>query len=364
MPLQWARDELVHRLGQYPELGCYPDVAALDGDEDTILVAILEQVQTLLQAEGVLLVAFGLGEGEGVVTVAHGCWEAMRGYCGQRWGAFHLVLPVIPCTIACVPLISHGVRVGRLYVRPRRRLEAAEMRLLVAMGDIAANALARRQRISEEQQMLYDITLEGWVQALSLRDNETEAHTRRVTALTLEVARAMGFAEELLVHVRRGALLHDIGKLAIPDSILRKPGALNDAEWEVMRQHPGYAYDLLAPIAFLRPALDIPLYHHEKWDGTGYPSGLQGEDIPLAARIFAVVDVWDALRSDRPYRAAWPKERVRQHIVSLSGTHFDPAVVAVFLRALGEKPALFAHTLRPEHQPYANCQSVGQSAVV
>jgi HD-GYP domain-containing protein (c-di-GMP phosphodiesterase class II) len=155
--------------------------------------------------------------------------------------------------------------------------------------------------------------------------------------MTLRLATAMGMDEEVLIHVRRGALLHDIGKLGLPDSILLKPGKLTEEEWEVMRKHPGYAYEWLSPIPFLRPALDIPYCHHEKWDGTGYPRGLKGDQIPLAARLFALVDVWDALRSDRPYRAGWPEEKVREHIRSLSGTHFDPAVVEVFLEMMDEE---------------------------
>jgi HD-GYP domain-containing protein (c-di-GMP phosphodiesterase class II) len=142
----------------------------------------------------------------------------------------------------------------------------------------------------------------------------------------------MGINEEAIVHIRRGGLLHDIGKMGIPDAILLKDGPLTAQEWEIMQRHPAYAYELLSPIKFLEPALDIPHYHHEKWDGTGYPLGLSGLDIPLAARIFAIADVYDALRSDRPYRAAWPEDKVVQHIKSLSGTHFDPVVVAAFLR--------------------------------
>ncbi|NTV62920.1 MAG: response regulator, partial [Oscillochloris sp.] len=156
----------------------------------------------------------------------------------------------------------------------------------------------------------YDATIEGWVYALDLRDKETEGHSKRVTELTVRIAQVAGVSNEELVHIRRGALLHDVGKLGIPDAILLKPGKLTDEEWTIMRQHPQYAYDMLAPIAYLRPALDIPFCHHEKWDGTGYPRGLKGDEIPLAARWFAVVDVWDALRSDRPYRQGWPEERV------------------------------------------------------
>ncbi|HLE26688.1 MAG TPA: HD-GYP domain-containing protein, partial [Anaerolineales bacterium] len=142
---------------------------------------------------------------------------------------------------------------------------------------------------------------------------------------------AMGMSDAERVHLRRGALLHDIGKMGVPDAILLKPGPLTDEEWEIMRKHPVYAYEMLLPILYLRPALEIPYYHHEKWDGTGYPHGLKGEQIPLAARIFAVVDVWDALRSDRPYRPAWPAEKVQEHIRSLAGTHFDPQVAKMFL---------------------------------
>jgi HD-GYP domain-containing protein (c-di-GMP phosphodiesterase class II) len=136
--------------------------------------------------------------------------------------------------------------------------------------------------------------------------------------------------------VRRGALLHDIGKMGIPDAILLKPDKLTDEEWAIMRQHPTLAYDMLSPIAYLRPALDIPYCHHEKWEGAGYPRGLKGEQIPLAARLFAVVDVWDALRSDRPYRPGWPEDKVREHIRALAGTHFDPEAVELFFKVLNE----------------------------
>jgi putative nucleotidyltransferase with HDIG domain len=171
----------------------------------------------------------------------------------------------------------------------------------------------------------------GWARALDLRDKETEGHSQRVTRMTVRLAQALGVPEADIVQMRRGALLHDIGKLGIPDAILQKPGPLDENEWVVMRKHPVYAYEMLAPIPFLHTALDIPYYHHEKWDGSGYPLGLAGEDIPLAARIFAVVDVWDALTNDRPYRTAWTPERALNHIQSLVGTHFDPQVVAVFV---------------------------------
>jgi HD-GYP domain-containing protein (c-di-GMP phosphodiesterase class II) len=152
-----------------------------------------------------------------------------------------------------------------------------------------------------------------------------------VTGLTLRLASEIGMTDEECVHMRRGALLHDIGKMAIPDSILLKPSALSKDEWHIMRQHPTYAHDLLAPIPFLRPALDIPFCHHECWDGSGYPRGLQGESIPMAARIFTIVDVWDALTHARPYRGAWPQAMVRDYIHSLSARQFDPAIVRAFL---------------------------------
>jgi putative nucleotidyltransferase with HDIG domain len=193
---------------------------------------------------------------------------------------------------------------------------------------------ASRQRFNIELALAYDSTLEGWARALDLRDNETEGHTLRVAQLTVRLAHAMGLRDTDLVQIRRGALLHDMGKLAVPDSIMLKPGALTDEQAEIMHRHPDYAHELLSPIGYLRPALDIPYCHHEKWNGTGYPRGLKGEDIPLAARIFAVVDVWDALRSDRPYRVAWTEERAKAYIQEQAGTHFDPEVVAAFLKML------------------------------
>jgi CHASE3 domain sensor protein len=180
----------------------------------------------------------------------------------------------------------------------------------------------------------YDATLEGWARALELRDRETEGHARRVVEMTLRLAEAAGIEGDELAHVQRGALLHDIGKIGIPDEILMKPGPLTPQEWAVVRRHPVLAYEMLSPVDFLRPALDIPYCHHERWDGSGYPRGLKGEEIPLSARLFAVVDVWDALRSERPYRPAWSEERVRAHIASLAGTHFEPAVVALFLAVM------------------------------
>jgi putative nucleotidyltransferase with HDIG domain len=241
-------------------------------------------------------------------------------------------------TYFAVPLIAKGQVKGVLETFHRTRLEPdpewlSFLETLAGQAAIAVDNAALfndLQSSNTELHLAYDTTIEGWSCALDLRDKETEGHTLRVTELTTRLARAMGINDTELVHVRRGALLHDIGKMGIPDSILLKPGPLTDEEWVIMKKHPVYALDLLSRIPYLRPALDIPYYHHEKWDGSGYPCKLKGEQIPLSARIFAVADVWDALRSDRPYRAGWPEEKARQHIISEAGKHFDPKVIEVF----------------------------------
>ena len=192
------------------------------------------------------------------------------------------------------------------------------------------------KRAHKELQEAYEETLKGWVRALDARDRETELHSRRVTLLTRSVARQAGIADQDLEDIRRGALLHDIGKIAVPDHILRKPGPLTDAEWVIMRTHPKAAYDILKPIKYLANSLDIPYCHHERWDGAGYPRGLKGDAIPLSARIFAVIDVWDALLSDRPYRKAWEREKVIEHIQENSGTHFDPVLADLFLKMMSQ----------------------------
>ncbi len=248
-------------------------------------------------------------------------------------------------TYIAVPLISKGQVKGALETFFRTPFSPTHdwLDFLQTLGSQAAIAIDNAelfenlQRTNQELALAYDTTLEGWGRALELRDEETRGHTRRVADLTIRLARRMNFSDSELVHIRRGVLLHDIGKMAIPDHILRKIGPLDDTEWELMRKHPLYAYELLHPIAYLRPALDIPLYHHEKWDGTGYPYGLQGEQIPLPARIFAIIDVWDALRSDRPYRKAWPRERVIEYIRNEAGTRFDPQLVQVFLKMVEEE---------------------------
>jgi PAS domain S-box-containing protein/putative nucleotidyltransferase with HDIG domain len=247
-------------------------------------------------------------------------------------------------TYCGTPLIAKGQVKGvlevfnRTPIEPDRDwldfLEALALQAAIAVDN--AMLFDNLQKSNLDLIQAYDNTLEGWSNALDLRDKETEGHSQRVTEMTLRMARRMGMRDSELAHVRRGALLHDIGKMGIPDSILLKPGALNDDEWKVMRKHPEYAYELLYPISYLRPALDIPYSHHEKYDGTGYPRGLKGKHFPLAARIFAIVDVWDALRSDRPYRKALPEEDALELIKEQTGKHFDPEVVAVFLELLNE----------------------------
>jgi response regulator RpfG family c-di-GMP phosphodiesterase len=237
------------------------------------------------------------------------------------------------------PLIAKGQVKGVLDVLHRSHLEIDEewMSFFISLAAQAAIAIDNAalfsdlQRSNTELILAYDTTIEGWARALELRDQETEGHTKRATEMTLRLALAMGMDGDELVHVRRGALLHDIGKMSIPDSILLKNGPLTDEEWQMMRRHPAYAFEVLSPIAYLRQALDIPYCHHERWDGTGYPRGLKGEQIPLAARIFSLADIWDALHSDRRYHSAWPEQQIREYIRSLSGTQFDPRVVEAFL---------------------------------
>lgn len=215
--------------------------------------------------------------------------------------------------------------------------------LLSGLADQAASAISNADlfhRLKHSNVKLlkaYDATIEGWAYALSLKDEETENHSQHVVELTLAIARKSGIAEEEMADIKRGALLHDIGKMGIPDDILHKPGKLTDDEWEVMHRHPRYAFDMLSHVDYLRPALDIPYSHHEKWDGSGYPQGLREKEIPLAARIFAIVDVFDALISNRPYRKAWSREKALDHIEQESGRHFDPQIVDIFLKLINEQ---------------------------
>jgi PAS domain S-box-containing protein len=239
-----------------------------------------------------------------------------------------------------VPLIAKGQIKGVLEVFHREplKLTSDQQAFLEATASQAGIAIDNSELFEHLQNSIadlkvaYDSTLEGWASALELRDKETEGHTRRVTDQTTRLAQVMGVKDEDLVHIYRGALLHDIGKIGVPDRIVLKTGPLTDDEWQVMRKHPTYAYKMLSPISYLREALNIPYCHHERWDGSGYPRGLKGEEIPLAARIFSVVDVWDALTSDRPYRKAWTHEQARAYLQEQAGKQFDPGIVAIFFK--------------------------------
>ncbi|NMB88437.1 MAG: PAS domain S-box protein [Chloroflexi bacterium] len=242
-----------------------------------------------------------------------------------------------------LPLKSKGQTNGILevFLRSPEPVDADWLDFFETLGGQAAIAIENAalyeglQRFATDLEEAYDATLEGWSRILELRDWETEGHSRRTMDLTLRLAHQAGIPEAEFVHIRRGVLLHDIGKMAIPDRILQKPGPLNEEERRQMHQHPVYAYNVLSPIRFLAPALQIPYAHHECWDGSGYPQGLKGEEIPLAARIFSLVDVWDALTHDRAYRQAWPREKVFAYIASQSGKQFDPAIVAAFWKVMG-----------------------------
>lgn len=192
--------------------------------------------------------------------------------------------------------------------------------------------LSQQRTTASELGRAFDAMVDAFVRALDLREREPIGHTAFVAETTVRLASAYGISQAELPNIRFGALLHDIGKMSIPESILLKPAPITEQERAIIRKHPQYAYDLLSPIAYLVPALDIPYYHHELWDGTGYPKGLKEDKIPIAARIFAVVDVWDALRSDRPHRKGWPEDKVLEYIQTLSGAYFDPQVVEIFMQ--------------------------------
>ncbi|TAK14694.1 MAG: PAS domain S-box protein [Anaerolineae bacterium] len=239
-----------------------------------------------------------------------------------------------------VPLIARGQLKGVLEIFNRTAL-AADTRWLDFLHSLAAQTaialesaalVENLQHANLELSAAYNSTIEGWSRALDMRDEETAGHSMRVTEMTQKLAVQFNLPEAELIQIRWGSLLHDIGKMGIPDEILLKPGPLTEAEWVIMRKHPVFAYQMLSPIRYLRSALDIPYCHHEKWDGSGYPRGLRGDEIPFGARIFAVADVWDALTSERPYRPAWTEKNALAHIRESSGTHFDPQVVELFMQ--------------------------------
>jgi HD-GYP domain-containing protein (c-di-GMP phosphodiesterase class II) len=234
-------------------------------------------------------------------------------------------------------LIADGMLLGSLQLYRVARLGLSERRALQLAADVAASAIHRatlQERLEYSEATLvdaYEMSIDGWARALDMREHACEGHSRRVSELSTQLGRRMGLSSDTLVHLRRGALLHDIGKMGVPDAILHKPGPLSDTEWAVVRQHPVYAHELLAPIVFLQRSLSIPRYHHERWDGSGYPFGLRGEEIPLGARIFAVIDAWDAMTSNRPYRVALPLESAIAELTAGAGSQFDPIVSRAFV---------------------------------
>jgi HD-GYP domain-containing protein (c-di-GMP phosphodiesterase class II) len=240
------------------------------------------------------------------------------------------------------PIVAKGTVIGVLEIFERKRVEHDQewftfletLTGQIAIGIDSLGMFEDVQRHNLELIRSHEATIEGWSKALDLRDRETEGHTQRVTKVSVLLASKMGLTENEIICVRRGALLHDIGKMGVPDHILLKPGKLTEEEWLIMKKHPVYAYQLLLPIPFLSNALEIPHFHHERWDGTGYPQNLKGEDIPPAARLFAIVDVWDALRSDRPYRAGLSWEETKRAILEEEAGHFDPKVAKYFFELM------------------------------
>lgn len=330
---------------------------------DVLLAQITEQLQVdaaviLILDENKQQLEFGASRGFQSLSMHYKSLRVGQGMAGQSVQQKQIVhvrdISTNPQTLVDAPLLIHegfisyyaaplmsqGKVEGVLEIFHRTVLDPDEewIDFLEALARQAAIAIDNTslfqnlQMINDELSRAYDSTIEGWSRALDLRDRETEGHTRRVTELTLELAMDFGFSGDDLLHIRRGGLLHDIGKMGVPDRILLKETALDPEEWVQMKLHPVYAFEMLRPIQYLHQALDIPHYHHEQWDGSGYPHGLKGEEIPLTARIFAIVDVWDALTSDRPYRAAWSPEKTLAHIKAESGKHFDPNVVEMFTR--------------------------------
>lgn len=305
--------------------------------------------------------------GDAIVEAAYGMWEKLIGQRQKNGTGMNAIISatrqpfltsnlendsrafyhpwarygIIGC--AGLPMIAQEKLIGFVWIGRKSEISKNEIRLISAVTDIAANAIYRSalheqtRKTAAELAEAYETTLEGWAQALELREHETAGHCKRVINYTVSLAKLFGITGTDLINIRRGASLHDIGKMGIPDNILLKKGPLTPKEWVVMRKHPVYAQKLLSRIPYLIPAIDIPYYHHEKWDGTGYPKGLKGEEIPISARIFSVIDVWDALSSNRPYRKAWPQDQVINYLKEQSGIQFDPKVVDAFLKMISNE---------------------------
>ncbi len=359
-------DEALERLRRLEALRTIDRAISSSMDIGFVLSVILEQATSRLgvDAADLLLLDRSAGElvigaraGFGTDALAHTRLPVGAGLAGRVAAEREsLVIPSLSAApgafaaspdfaaegfaaYAGAPLVAKGELLGVLELYDRRALDGSPQwvsffEAIAGQAAIAldnAELLAGLHRANAELREAYEATIEGWAEALELRDRETEGHSRRVTEASLELAAELGVKGEALVSLRHGALLHDIGKMGIPDAVLLKPGRLDEAEFELMKRHTTIGRDLLARLSFLGDAVDIPYGHHEKWDGTGYPHGLAGEDIPLAARLFSIVDVWDALRSDRPYREGWPEERVLAHLEGLAGSHFDPRIAAAFV---------------------------------
>jgi PAS domain S-box-containing protein/putative nucleotidyltransferase with HDIG domain len=333
---------------------------------DEIRPTVLREVMSFLDIDGALISTIeGTTEME-ILDRGMGCWapldmsrlklsEGLTGYIIVTGKPYvnnhashdpHFVIPELLSnlsSIAGVPLITKGETIGALLIGSTHILSDNELRLLKTIGDMTASAIHRSDLYEQtslqahELKQAYDATLEGWAHALELRDKETQGHSLRIANMTIKLAKSMGYKDEDLENVRRGALLHDIGKMGVPDTILLKPGSLTEDEWVLMHKHPTYAKEMLIDLSYFKDAIDIPFCHHEWWDGSGYPRGLKGTEIPLVARIFSIVDSWDALISDRPYRKAWSKRDALSHIIDQSGNHFDPDVVNAFVHMLREE---------------------------
>ncbi|NTV12715.1 MAG: HD domain-containing protein [Desulfobulbaceae bacterium] len=366
---QEAEKQALLRLQHLTALHSIDTIISASLDLGVTLNIFLEQIVPLLEidAAAVLLfnrhtqtVEFAAGQGFHGSAVTHTKERLGQGYGGlvaltreirhianlsENSGEFRrpeLLQEEGVVSYCALPLVAKGEIKGILEIYHRHLftpdpewldfLQSLAIRAAIAIENAAL--FSELQRSNTELILAYDTTLEGWSHALELRDRETQGHTQRVVELTKEIAKEIGIREEQLVHITRGALLHDIGKMAISDAILLKEGLLTEEERELMRKHPVYAMEMLSPIAYLQPALDIPYCHHERWDGTGYPRGLKGAQIPLAARIFAVADTWDALFNARRYHEAWSYEKVCAHIRERAGSHFDPEVVQVFLQTI------------------------------
>lgn len=303
-------------------------------------VVILDQNNTVIDINRSMLDMLGMNADE---TIGHSVKEVFNNFPipikayaqvshARVETSFEISGKTVYYELTVWPVYNHRSQMtGRLYIsHDITALKELEGELRTLNQDLEKRVQERTQELAEA----YDTTLEGWAKALEYRDKETEGHSRRVMGATIKLARALEIPEEQLIHIRRGAILHDIGKMAIPDEILRKKSSLTADELEIVHKHPETALKMLEGIPFLEHALEIPYCHHEKWDGSGYPQGLKERQIPLSARIFAITDVWDALCSDRPYSKPWPKEKVIEYLAGQSGKHFDPEVTRVFLELI------------------------------